>query len=879
MKKKKLNNIFYILEEEIGKLINIFIKNNSEKLNLNLNNITLRRACEKHLYTLLHNSNQFLKFFSDIKNNNLKKKYVFESYEIMLIAKDLANLYNKKIKLEYKKNYIKKISFFIRYFILIIYVTLFKFKTENNQCIVFQINDKKFEYKSKYLLQEVNAKKIFLDYKKSLWAIILSKKKFSLGFDYKEIFYQRNFFFIHKLYSITLIYEIALHINNPYLILFFEGDSSNHEIISAIGKKKKIKTICIQWGAFLSKNYKNTLKNSGFDTFLAWSKYYKKEILKHNKIPEVIVKGNCFISKKTGLKNKVLFLLPQTTFETSINQAETFDKVIDWFSKKYPGEGILRSHPYKNEINAKKSKFNLSNLIIHDADKISIDESLNSSYMIVTCGSSVIFEAGKLGIIPLVILDNDKTPWTKNIEDLKKKYPIRLIQYSFNDQVIENIELIRNNKKIRMLISNKVLNNFSKECSSIGERALNEYTEYFNSIIKSITSEQNFKYLKFFEKLITNERNSFFHYKQKKYNLKSYIQKFNYVRYSENPNFFNLCKNFNYKKNYIKKFELSCFFLLYRTEFFLNLRLFFNQDLIKPTLNNNYIFCVVAQKKHVDLIKKFQVKINYRCIYIIQKRSDRKILGLNKFNSIVLPNLSFINTSFIPNKKSIAKFHFKVSHNLFIKYKPKFILTVEGDSPLADSICNVAKKFNIKSICLQWGIFPRKYPKVTFKNMPYNYYLSSGPLFSRILKSHNKKTKFLEFSDLIENKKRKKINKILFILQPEHIYSTKTDLITLSKIAVNLSKKFTNWDFVVRDHPSYQIEKLNLKKKNNIIIERYDHKDINESLAEAKILVSISSSAIIEGLYYNVVPCIISPGNNFQFYPNFKKKKNRFCQL
>jgi hypothetical protein len=251
-------------------------------------------------------------------------------------------------------------------------------------------------------------------------------------------------------------------------------------------------------------------------------------------------------------------------------------------------------------------------------------------------------------------------------------------------------------------------------------------------------------------------------------------------------------------------------------------------------------------------------------------------MGLDKSNSIIIPNISFTNSSFIPDNKSAAKFWVKVSHNLFMKYKPKFLITLEGDNSVADSICNVAKKFNIQSICFQWGVFPRKYPKVPLMNMPYNFYISSGPLFSKILKPHNKNTMFLETGNLINIKKERKINKILFILQPNNYISSKYDLIALSKLAIDLSEKFTNWNFVIRDHPIFNFEELNLKKNNNIIIERYYSKSINESLAESKIIVSISSSVIIESLLFNVIPCMLLPYKKFDFYPDFKKNKIGF---
>ena len=41
-------------------------------------------------------------------------------------------------------------------------------------------------------------------------------------------------------------------------------------------------------------------------------------------------------------------------------------------------------------------------------EKISVNDNLSEAYLMITCGSSTIFEAGKLGVIPLLIFDKDK---------------------------------------------------------------------------------------------------------------------------------------------------------------------------------------------------------------------------------------------------------------------------------------------------------------------------------------------------------------------------------------------------------------------------------------------------------------------------------------
>ena len=108
----------------------------------------------------------------------------------------------------------------------------------------------------------------------------------------------------------------------------------------------------------------------------------------------------------------------------------------------------------------------------------------------ITCGSSTIFEAGKLGVIPLLIFDKDKTAWTKKIIELNKNYNIKLLENHNLNKIKYKIELLRNNIKIRKTIKNKILSNFSGEMMEIGNKALKNYTSYFNKIIQEIKKKK-----------------------------------------------------------------------------------------------------------------------------------------------------------------------------------------------------------------------------------------------------------------------------------------------------------------------------------------------------------------------------------------------------
>ncbi len=483
----KTTKTFYELEKNIGKIINIFISKNYRYLILHVDNFFLQKVVEKYLYYRIHSSKVFFQLYDDILNNNLGKKYKLECYEVKLLSDELLKLYNKKkVKLTYKKNYLYKFNYLVKYFLLICFLFIFKFEKERKKSIYALVNHNKFRDKFKLILKNINEKKNLYHFDQIITNLIKSKKKLNFNFKFKKIFHQRKFFFMHNIYTSLMIYECILSIKNPYFVLFFEGDASDHEIAAEVAKKKNIKSICIQWGSFITKAPKNSLRNGGFEEFLVWGDKYEKEFLKYNKYPKIVSIGNCFIKHKSKNKNKILFLLPQICSETSIKQIETFNHITNWFSKKYPGESIIRSHPYKNELEHEKYDLKISNSTFHDASKTPINESLSESYLMITCGSSSIFEAGKLGVIPLLIFDKDNTAWSKKITELNNNYNIKLLEYHNLNKIKDKIELLRKNIKLRKTIKNKILSNFSDEMTEIGNKALKNYTSYFIKIIQEI---------------------------------------------------------------------------------------------------------------------------------------------------------------------------------------------------------------------------------------------------------------------------------------------------------------------------------------------------------------------------------------------------------
>jgi hypothetical protein len=405
-------------------------------------------------------------------------------------------------------------------------------------------------------------------------------------------------------------------------------------------------------------------------------------------------------------------------------------------------------------------------------------------------------------------------------------------------------------------------------------------------------------YRKFVEKLLIKKKGTLLKYQNTKFNLKSISQKRDFGILLNDISFYQFYKNFKsqnthkliepisskYARNFSnheKKIKLKLnlknilgFFL--KNEFIYNLNFFINGIFSKKiNLKKNFFFCFVHKPKLLNYVVPIFKKLNLRCIFVVMSHKQQKELKLKKSETILLPSINVFQTSFFYDDEAIIKFYVKSSYKLLSKYKPKFIFTVEGDHPYAESLALVAKKFKISSICLQWGVSPRKEPKVSFMNMSNDYFISWGKFFSKQLKPFNKNTKFLDYGNFNFIKKKNKINKVLFILQPHDYSLTKKYFQNLYLLASNLANRFNNWKFVVREHPDYQCEDLFddefIKKSKKVYIEKYNDKTIDNSLSEAKLVVGIWSSSLLEGLFYGAIPCVLQLNNNFKYYPDFKK--------
>lgn len=190
------------------------------------------------------------------------------------------------------------------------------------------------------------------------------------------------------------------------------------------------------------------------------------------------------------------------------------------------------------------------------------------------------------------------------------------------------------------------------------------------------------------------------------------------------------------------------------------------------------------------------------------------------------------------------------------------ILIPEGCLASMHIIGELGKSFNYETICIQWGFFGKSVTKAGWRDMPYDRFLVWGDFF---------KDQFEKYNSLrmipaghpninIENKTSDK-SYVLFTIQKElgdHILLK--DLVCVLKQIFELAKNLPQVHFILRTHPDLPFEQLPLKPSDeiqNLEVHNYNDFTLEQSLAQAKICIGISSTTVIESIALGCYPIYV----------------------
>jgi hypothetical protein len=407
----------------------------------------------------------------------------------------------------------------------------------------------------------------------------------------------------------------------------------------------------------------------------------------------------------------------------------------------------------------------------------------------------------------------------------------------------------------------------------------------------------------YLNKLIKKELpNEGFFYKQ--YSFLNAFKRAIYINQESDTNSFNLY-------NDIKTNKLKKEYLIHSYYFYLLVNI-----LYRSKIKNTKIKFSFFKKKIVNLniFTKFIVRLCL-CWRIslklsIDKSSKEKIIFFNSKNKftkeIYEKNLSkyFKNYKLISMETDLNLFqkfliffrNFRIcffnsypTNNyhilvLFMKYdifshlmsnfNPKKGIFFEGDSPDDDLMSGYLRSRKIKTYLFQQGTYFEKQVPVFLRNLNYNYLFCWGDFFKNKIIKYNRLLKIFPVGRVGRNyENTRKKNIIIFADQnnppSKKMLDLKNKFYELCEWCI---KNLPNYKIILKPHPRFDINDraLRLKKYKNFVLGKKST-DVTNYLNDAKFLVSISSTTLIDALSYKVIPICFMSKSSMQ--PNLKENK------
>jgi hypothetical protein len=204
--------------------------------------------------------------------------------------------------------------------------------------------------------------------------------------------------------------ELALLKYRPKVLLYCEGDAWYQDVVSRVGEKYFIKSVCLQWGAFPYETPRTGLRQLACSEFFAWGDFFVEQLKPYNLSTSFFAVGHPGIELKTPtiLSKRITFLLntdPNGTVSGLDFFHEQFWELISWTAMNSDDWKLtVRPHPAipltAHERNLLDS---FPNVEVHDPLRTSLTQSLTNCDLAVTVSSSSIIEAVAFGAVPLIV--------------------------------------------------------------------------------------------------------------------------------------------------------------------------------------------------------------------------------------------------------------------------------------------------------------------------------------------------------------------------------------------------------------------------------------------------------------------------------------------
>ena len=214
--------------------------------------------------------------------------------------------------------------------------------------------------------------------------------------------------------------------------------------------------------------------------------------------------------------------------------------------------------------------------------------------------------------------------------------------------------------------------------------------------------------------------------------------------------------------------------------------------------------------------------------------------------------------------------YFNTFAQLLNMLQPCCTILLEGCHCQQEMIAIISRSLSIPSICIQQG-----WPSILlscFRNMQYEYFFTWGNYFSYLWKRFNPLPNFVSTGYMYQVLPSRKKRYITFFLQGPYSLNDRIYIRVLLDFLLECAVLFPAQDFCVREHPEYRIPndyKERFSKYGNI--KDVSKEPLNEIYAETVLVVSHSSSCIMEGVAYGCIPFVLDPTYGSRYTPDVEK--------
>ena len=297
--------------------------------------------------------------------------------------------------------------------------------------------------------------------------------------------------------------------------------------------------------------------------------------------------------------------------------------------------------------------------------------------------------------------------------------------------------------------------------------------------------------------------------------------------------------------------------------------------------NKKYqVLFYVINERFVRFMKPIFDKIGVPCAYITTDTKTANYLEKEKIPHVRVSRFGYMLSKLAQKDSTLKRFMITEYYDLLSdsinNIHPKSVVLVEGNVPAYETVNQICKKLNIKSVCIQQGWSPIVHNG--FRNMSYTKMLVWGDGFANDLRIYNPKQKFVTVGNFtVETQQSKNITQIktvaLFFHGTGRMIPPKTleDFLDFTK---RLVKDFQNINIIIREHPVYKLDqkiKTELINSGNVVFMSGPEYSLESVMEKSDLNISVYSGTCLESISAGILPLMINITSCPNFFPDIAK--------